>query len=192
MGKIKNYIGLKPNVASKNKGEKGSTYIEVIVSIVILTVGLLAMLSALTYALLYEQEAEKKTRAKEIASSMVESIFAIRDIQAKDNLSISGWDAIQIKATGNTGIFIDGWFPVREDPGADGIYGTTDDSCAATGNCTTSPIVDGYERSIAITDVVENGIARKRRIDVSVRYKTVGGIYRQETLSTIIANLPMN
>lgn len=191
MGKINYYIGRKPKATSKNTRETGSTYIEVIISMVILTVGLLAMLSALTYALLYEREAEKKTQAKEIAGSIVENIFAIRDIQAQDNLAISGWDAVQIKQAGNTGIFVDGWFPVREAPGADGIYGTTDDSCAAGGTCTTAAIVPGYERKIAITDVVENGIARKRRIDVTVRYRTIGTLFRQETLSTIIANLPM-
>jgi hypothetical protein len=87
---------------------------------------------------------------------------------------------------------VGGWFPVRAGPGVDGIYGTTDDSCDAGGFCTSEPVAAGYERNIAITDIVENGVVRKRHIEVNVRYRAIGGVYRQETISTIIANLPLD
>jgi type II secretory pathway pseudopilin PulG len=192
MGKIKNNIDTKADNIAKNKGEAGFSYIETIISMVILTVGLLAVLSAMTFALLYGQVAEKKTQAKEIASSIVENIFAVRDIQSQGGLAIDGWEAVQIKQTGNGGIFISGWFPVRAGPGVDGIYGTADDSCQAGGNCTSEPVAEGYERNIAITNIVENGVVRKRLINVNVRYRAIGGVYRQETISKIIANLPLN
>lgn len=179
------------NAYQANKSQQGSTLAEVSISIVVLSVGLLAMLSALTYALLYAQEAEKKTQAKEIAASIVENVFAIRDIKSKGDLALDGWEAVQVKRNGNEGIFIDGWFPVREQPGADGVYGTADDSCTNAQGCATAPtIVSGYERNIAISDLVENGVVRKRRVDVNVRYKGTGQSLRQETISTIIANLP--
>lgn len=179
------------NIFYGKRSERGSTLVEVVISMIILTVGLMAALSALTYGLLYSQEAEKKTQAKEIAASIVENIFAVRDIKSKDQLAISGWDAVQIKRDDNGGIFTDGWFPVREQPGQDGIYGTEDDSCPANQGCASAAtIVPGYERNITISDLAENGVVRKRRIDVNVRYRATNSALRQETISTIIADLP--
>lgn len=180
------------NTAIEKSGESGSTYIEVIISIIILTVGLLGMLSAMTYAMLYAQEAEKQTRAKQIAGSIIENVFAIRDIQSQGGIPIIGWDAVQIKQNGNAGIFVGGWFPVREGPGADDIYGTTDDSCVVGGDCTFDAVVSGYERNIEISNLVENGVVRKRRVSVSIRYPASGGSLRQISISTLIANLPIN
>lgn len=200
MGKIKNALqlfclpinGMAKAKSKNSKKEAGFSYIETIVAMVILTVGLLATLSAMTYSMLYAQVAGKKTMAKEIAGSMVENIFAIRDIQSQGGLAMSGWDAIQIKTQTNDGIFIDGWFPVRDGAGTDGIYGTADDSCAEGGTCTTANVVAGYERKINIDDITESGVVRKKRITVTVRYRSVGGGYLQESISTIIANLPTN
>lgn len=190
MVELNKYAGVEKNAFIKKNNESGSTLLEVIISMVILTVGLLGMISAMSYAMLYAQEAEKKTRAKEIAASIVENIFAIRDLKPKSSLSISGWDNIQIKKDDNTGIFRADWFPVREEPGTDGIYGTTDDSCAADTTCSAPTVVDGYERSIIIKGIEENGVVRKKRIDVSVRYRATNRAFRQETISTIVANLP--
>lgn len=192
MDKIKSSPVFKAKDKSERKGEGGFSYIETVISMVILIVGLLGVLSAMTYAVLYAREAERKTQAKELAGSFVENVFAIRDIQSQGGLAIKGWNAVQIQQNNNGGIFINGWFPIREGPGADGIYGTSDDSCAAGGNCTGVPIVPGFERDIDISDITENGVVRKRRIDVKIRYSTVGNTPRMETVSTIIANLPIN
>lgn len=190
MVEINNGASIAHSTANERRRQSGSTLAEVVISIVILTVGLLGALSAMTYSLLYAQEAEKKTRAKEIAGSIVENIFAIRDLKSQENLAIDGWDAIQVKQTGNNGIFSSGWFPVREEPGSDGIYGTNDDSCAAGATCSAPTLVSGYERSIIIKELTENGVVRKKRIEVSVRYRATNRALRQETISTIIANLP--
>ena len=192
MGKIKHRIKnrLSRRLSPENDREAGFSYIETLISMVVLIIGLLGALSAMTFALLFAQVAEKKTQAKEIAGSYLENIFAIRDIQSQGDLAISGWDAMQIKAGENGGIFVGGWYPVRDAPGADGIYGTTDDSCAVGGTCTTAAVVPGYERNINISDITENGVVRKRLITVEVRYRASGGVYRTETLSTIVANLP--
>lgn len=191
MGQIK-HRAEEAAILPKKNGEAGFSYVETIISMVILTVGLLAAMSAMTFALLYAQISEKKTQAKEVAGSILENVFAIRDIQSQGGLALSGWDAVQIKQGTNPGIFIGGWYPVRDAPGADGIYGTTDDSCAVGGTCSTAAVVPGYERNIAINDIVENGVVRKRRITVTVRYRSTGGGYLQESLSTIIANLPIS
>jgi prepilin-type N-terminal cleavage/methylation domain-containing protein len=172
----------------KKCGEKGFSYIEVIISMVILTIGLLGALSALTWGIVYVQEAEKKTKAKQLGNSIIESIFAVRDMRTKDGVAFDGWQSVQVKSGSNVGIFAQGWYPVRENQGADAIYGTADDSCT-TGTCNTNPVVQGYDRLIEISDITENNAVFKRRISVTIRYY-VGTLARQEKVATIVACLP--
>ena len=174
--------------------QSGFTYIETVISLVIITVGMLGAISALTWGVFYMQSAEKRTKAKEIANSTIESVFAVRDINSQEKnltgtIGFTGWNLIQTYNGTNTGVFANGWFPVRNTPGTDGLIGTIDDSCPAGSSCGGNAEIPGYERQIVITDIVENGLVRKRQLTVSVRYN-VGTLQRIETISTIIANLP--
>ena len=178
----------------KENRQQGFTYIEVMCAIVILMVGILAQVSAISFSILRQREAEQQSIARQIAASTIESIFAARDL-GNDN-GINSFVNINTTDVNSSGIFVPGWFPVREDAGQDGILGTADDSCATT-TCTvgsytnTSALKDGFERRIVITDVVETGVpvAKKRRIEVKVRF-FVGQLQREQTLATIIADLP--
>jgi len=180
------------------KKEAGFSLVEAMCALIILVIGILAALQAITYSIWHVQEAEKRGNAKEVARSTMETIFSIRDLQAFDpqNGVVYNWNAIQIKSGSNGGIFLGGWTPIRENPGADGIYGTDDDACPTT-NCTvgsytnSSAIVPDFERRIQIFDINENGVVRKRRIEVQVRYH-VGTSIRETSESTILANLPVN
>ena len=183
------------NSSEYSSKEAGFTYIEVVISMVIMTVGILGAMSALTFGVVYMQEAEKRTQAKEIANSTIETIFAVRDFQTTaSGLTINSWDSIQNTTTSTNGIFLSDWNPVRQSSGADGIYGTADAACAADANCSASPVIDGFERKIDITDMVENNspVIRKRRLDVTIRFRVNNSNYRTEQVSTIIANLPFN
>jgi type IV pilus modification protein PilV len=171
------------------KRENGFSLVETIIAMVILTVGLLSALSALTWGIVYVQEAEKKTQAKQIANSIMETIFAVRDMRTKDGIAINGWKTVQNTTSDAAGVFASGWYPVRENQGADAIYGTTDDSCAASSGCNSNPLVYGFDRKIDITDITQNNSVFKRQVDVTVRYY-IGTIARQEKVSTIIACLP--
>jgi prepilin-type N-terminal cleavage/methylation domain-containing protein len=180
---------------SKKTYQEGFTYIEVMIAIVILTVGILAQLSALSLSMLRASETEQRNVARQIASSTIESIFAARDLGNANG--ISNWDAVNMSDAHAQGIFRSGWNPIREDAGIDGIHGTADDACDDGTNCTvggytnTSQPAVGFQRKIEITDINEPGVTevRKRRLDVKVRY-FVGQITREETLSTLIADLP--
>ena len=193
MFKVPSFFNGSP-IGKRRASESGFTYIEVIISMIVMTVGILGAMSALTYSLLYMQESEKRTQAKQIADSTLETIFAVRDIRTVGALSIDSWNSIQNKASGNDGIFLPDWTPVRQSSGDDGIYGTDDDACAGDGSCSTSPIIQGYERKIEISDIVENGspVIRKRRIDVTIRYRVNNSNFRTEKVSTIISKLPFN
>ena len=184
--------------------EKGFSYIDVMIALVILMVGILASAAALTANIVRSIESEKQVIAKQVALSTIESIFSARDIARTG--AVSGWGSVGNIGTNpdlsgvNQGIFLAGFTPIREDLGWDGVAGTIDDACAAGSPCqvsgrpdNTSAVMNGFERSVVITDLQDperpsppHPIAR-RRIDVTIRYN-VNQLQRQQTISTIIAN----
>ncbi len=183
--------------------ESGFSYIDVMVAIVIMMVGILAMVGALSANLIRSMESEKRTMAKQLASSTIESIISAKEIQRPG--VVDGWDSLRNVQTSvpvgtNNGIFLNGFNPVRADEGWDGVAGTIDDACSGSGACivsgrpdNTSAVLYGFQRQIVITDVADperpsppNPITR-RRIDVTIKY-FVNQATRQVTASTIITN----
>ena len=176
--------------------QNGFTYLEVMVSIILLTVGITAQLSALSLSMVRAKSTEQRNVARQLTSSTLESIFSARDIG--NSTGLSNWDAINTKDVDlANGIFESGWRPVRVDSGIDRIHGTADDACDATGPCiegaytNDSEIMGGVERKIEITGITETGInaIRKKRVTVKVRYM-IGQLQTVEELSTNIADLP--
>ena len=185
------------------KNQQGFSYIDVMIAIVILMVGILASAAALTANLVRSFETEKQVVAKQIALSTIESIFSARDIAREG--AVEGWDSI-----GNVGsnpinglprgIFLRDFRPIRVDMGWDGVAGTIDDACPFGNACqvtgrpdNTSEIVNGFERRIVITDLQDSerptpphAISR-RRVDVTVRYN-INQLQREQTVSTIITH----
>ena len=72
--------------------EDGFSYIDVMIAIVIMLVGILALTSALTANLIRSYETDKRIIAKQIALSTIESIISARDIQRPG--TIEGWDSV--------------------------------------------------------------------------------------------------
>lgn len=180
------------------KKESGFSYIDVIIAIVILMIGILGATAALTANLLRTYESEKRAIAKQLALSTIESIFSARDIARKG--SIEGWDSIGHVGDIEKGVFLKDWRPVREDIGWDGVAGTADDACDAGTACkvkdnpaNNSPVIPGFERKIEIKDLSDpdrpsppHAIAR-RQIDVTIRYN-INQLVREQKVSTIITN----
>lgn len=178
----------------KNSNEKGFTYIEVMCAIVILMIGILAQLSAISLSMLRQRESEKQTLARQLASSALESIFAARDLGNEGGLS--NFNGINNTNVNSGGIFLPGWTPIREDSGNDGIQGTADDACPANAACTVgsytnnSAVLNDFERQIVITDIADSsGKVKKRQVQVNIRFY-VGQLQRQQSIATIIADLP--
>lgn len=177
----------------KRKNEQGFTYIEVMCAVVILMVGIIAQLSAISLSMLRQRESEKQTAARQLANSTLESIFAARDLGNTGGLS--NFDAINTTDVNTNGIFLPGWTPVREDSGKDGIHGTADDACAATNPCqvgsytNNSKVSNDFQRRIVISNITENGRVKKKRVEVTIRFY-VGQLQREQSLATIIADLP--
>jgi len=187
----------------KKRGQEGFSYIDVMIAIVIMMIGILAMVGALAANIVRSMESEKRIMAKQLALSTIESITSAKDIERVG--VVDGWDSLRnvmgsVPAGETNGIFVTGYNPVRVDSGWDGVAGTVDDACSGSGPCTvsgrttnTSALMNGFQREIVITDVADserpsppNPITR-RRIDVNIRY-FVNQATRQETASTIITN----
>lgn len=184
----------------KRNKERGFSLVETIIALVVMLIGILAAMSAMSFGIMSVQESEKRSLSKEYARSTMETIFSMRDLAAFDTLNAAQtyhWEAMQIKVGSNGGVYLDGWTPIRESPGADGLFGTADDACQAGGACVVggttnnSAVINGFERKLEIFDITENGVVRKRRITVRIRYY-VGLLAREEVESTIIANLPVS
>lgn len=187
----------------RKRGQEGFSYIDVMIAIVIMMVGVLAMVGALAANLIRSMESERRIMAKQVALSTIESITSAKDIQRPG--VVDGWDSLRnvmgsVPVGEINGIFVTGYNPVRVDSGWDGVAGTVDDACAGTGPCVvsgrptnSSALMMGFQREIVITDVADperpsppNPITR-RRIDVNIKY-FVNQATRNETASTIITN----
>ena len=173
------------------------------IAIVILMVGVLAMLSALTANLIRSYGSEKSVVAKQLALSTIESIISSKEINRTD--VIQGWDSLRnvgaLPAGSIDGIFMTGFNPIREEDGWDGVAGTVDDACADSGPCTvagrdtnTSAVKTGYQREILVTDIddperpTSAGYPIMRRcIEVHIKY-FANQLPLEEVASTIITN----
>lgn len=180
--------------------QSGFSYIEVMIALVILLIGVLGLTSALSANMIRSFESEKKIIAKQMAVSTIESLISARDIKRPG--AVAGWDTIGNIGTNpdnngiNQGIFLTGFNPVREDLGWDGVAGTDDDACAGTGSCTvngrtnSSSVINGFQRQITISDIVDPerpDAIKRRKIELTIRYN-INNLVRDEVMSTIVTD----
>jgi len=163
----------------------GFSLIEVMISIVILSGGLLALASGLSQGMVIVTTAHHHQIAKEKASEAMESVFTSRDAR-----KIASWD--QIQNARNGGIFLDGARELREQ-GPDGLVNTQDDGAPeiyvdagpdnllGTGD-DKQVSLDNFRRELDIVTINPN----LRQIRVIVRYN-VGSITRQYQLIAFIS-----
>jgi len=167
-------------VGGRTQPERGFTMIEVVISMVVLTIGLISLLGVFGIAMAATQTSQQDMIAKQLANEALESIVTAR------NTSQLTWDQVQNVGSG-TGIFVTGLVPINLagadgiigtaddalagpqvliDPGPDGIYGTADDAQVPLTN---------YQRQITISPVVDasgNLVSSLRGINVTIQYTT--------------------
>ena len=175
------------NFKSDTADEQGFTYIDVLIAMMILLVGVLALSAAVTLAVVRARDSELQLIAKQHAISTLESIFAARDTTAL------GWNSIGNKesATIPDGIFSIGRRQLTELPGTDGIYGTTDDAEATTADAVTGAVLSNFQREIVISKVPDPdrpNTDKVRSLDVTIFYRSGSGTWRSESVRTIITD----
>lgn len=184
--------------------EAGFSYVDVLIGITILMVGVLALAAAITASVIRSREGEQRLIAKQYATSTLESVFSARDISAFDVAipgcaKCIGWDKIGNVNTNTVqgaarGIFLTGQQTMTTDDGPDRVVGTADDA----GNA-----INNFRREIVITDICDperpsancptagTYPVMLRRITVNITYQG-SGFWRTETASTIIGNTILN
>ncbi len=170
-------IGRGENCRARKQAERGFSLLEVVMSMAVLTVGLVSLLGVFGLAMASTQTSQQDMIAKQLANEALESIVTAR------NTSQVTW--AQVQNVANSGIFMDGSNPIYL-PGVDGIVGTADDAVAGEQTLTepgpdgvfgTSddiqiPLV-GYTRTILISPVYDSSgslVTSLRGVNVTVQY----------------------
>lgn len=157
--------------------QKGFSLIEVMISMAIMTVGLVSLLGVFGLAMASTQTSDQNAIAKQLANEALEGVLT-----ARETATIS-W--AQIANTGSGGIFLAGFQNINL-PGVDGIIGTADDAAAGpqyldmpgpdgifgTADDVQLPLTN-YQRQILIvpaTDQNGNPIPTLDIVTITVRY----------------------
>ena len=176
------------NTGQRKRGESGFSLIEVVISMAILTVGMVSLLGVFGLAMASTQTSEQDMIAKQLANEAYESVVTAR------NTSQMNWDQINnvgsvncVSSTPPCGIFLLGYQPMYN-AGADGIFGTFDDAASGeevlqdpgpdgvfqTSDDTFIPLT-GYQRKIVIGPLFTAGgtlIPSLKSVTITVQYAT--------------------
>lgn len=149
--------------------------VEMLIAILILTIGLLAVASSIGYALAVSNRGRGVTNAKMLVVSILEQMETLRNTR---ELAFDEISNTQQSGSSFTGFpYADGQFrPVSTVPGADGIFGTADDLKVGTVDDLTLAR-PGVMRQIKITTFPSNPNLKK--IQVTLRYGPGGGETRE-------------
>jgi prepilin-type N-terminal cleavage/methylation domain-containing protein len=200
-------IGYRGKSRVRKPAEQGFSLIEVVVSMFVLTVGMVSLLGVFGLAMASTQTSQQDMIAKQLANEAYESIVTAR------NTTQINWDEIQNNSgtqyctinPSPCGIFIGSSTTPQFQPiynaGLDGIFGTADDAAAGeetlqdpgpdgvfqTADDTFIPLT-GYQRAIQIAPLFDssgNLIATLRSVTITVQY---GTSQSEKTPKTYILN----
>ncbi|HEV7472950.1 MAG TPA: prepilin-type N-terminal cleavage/methylation domain-containing protein [Pyrinomonadaceae bacterium] len=159
----------------------GFSIVELLVAVLILTIALLGVASAISYALMAGNRGRGVTNAKMLVVSILEQMETLRDTRALTFDEISNGQVSGSSFTGFPYSATD-FRPVSTTPGPDGVFGTADDlidpgpdGVYGNSNDFTNPLLarPGVTRQILITTFPTNPFIKK--IKVTLRYQTAGG-----------------
>jgi prepilin-type N-terminal cleavage/methylation domain-containing protein len=186
----------------KPRKEEGFTLVEVMVAIVILSIGILTVVAAFATAVATTQNAQENLIARQKALEAMESIFTARNTQ---QITFA-----QIANIAGGGIFTAGAAPLW-DAGNDGLVNTADDApfaakgaCPPGPECITLPGPDGilgtaddtamslgnFTREIQINTVLQaDGSINPnlKQITVTVSYLSGSSTPRSYTVNALIS-----
>jgi prepilin-type N-terminal cleavage/methylation domain-containing protein len=166
----------------ERQSEGGFSLLEMVVAMMILTIGLLGVASAISYALMASNRGRSITNSKMLVVSILEQMETLRDTGQLHFNEISNGQVVGSNFTGFPATFQ----PVSTIPGPDGIFGTADDlidagpdGVYATSDDFTNPARarPGVTRQILISTLTDNDYLKK--IQVTLRYSPNGGETRE-------------
>ena len=176
---------------TRTHGERGFTLLECMVALVILSFGILSLVSVFTQGLKNSYQAQIQFIAQQKAREAMETIFTARDTK------VLTW--VQIANVSQGGVFKDGPHALC-DPGPDGLFGTSDDNCGipdvvvtgpgpdkifGTGDDQTLPLNPWMTRTITFTP--DPNVVNLNRITVTINWKYEGKA-GSISISSVISN----
>ena len=181
------------------KTQQGFSLLEVMISMCVLTIGLLSLLSVFGIAVAATQTSQESTIAKQLANEAMESVLT-----ARETANIP-WSQIANVGAG-PGIFLTGFQPI-DNPGVDGIIGTADDAASGpqileqagptgvfVGTCPPDTCfnLSNFSRQIVITPVVPVGggppSTTLSSVTITIQYTTPQNAFpKQYILNTFIS-----
>jgi prepilin-type N-terminal cleavage/methylation domain-containing protein len=196
-----------------SKNQKGFSLIEVLIAIVIITIGLVALSGGLVVGITLPQRSKQQTLAKQYANSIMETIITAKESGKPGFSTFTDFNSTSSPAPAPAINRFNGLVAAALTAGPDGVYGTCDDGrtgtfdpmsgCPGFGtNLLTldiTPGLDGrfsttadnkktallsFTRQVVITDITP----ATKQIDVTVNYPNATGGRESLTLSTQIAN----
>jgi len=178
------------NRDSAEQKQAGFSLIEVVISMAVLTVGLVSLLGVFGLAMASTQTSQQDMIAKQLANEAYESIVTARNSTQInfDQLQNVGSTYCPLTGASSCGIFMAGAQPIWNE-GADGIYGTTDDAASGARQTVHDPGPDGifgtaddvlipltaYQRTILFSPVYDsagNVVSTIRSVTITVQYTT--------------------
>ena len=136
------------------KTEQGFSLLEVLFSMVILTVGIVSLLALFATALTSMSSAQDDLMAKQQAIETMESIYSARNTGQLVFDQINSTSACTTATPAVCGVFLTGWQDLK-DPGPDGIESTADDGAVLT------LVIPGPSGSLAPTATHHSGASTR-------------------------------
>jgi type II secretory pathway pseudopilin PulG len=171
------------NMRARMHAESGVTLLEMVIALLILTVGLLSVAGAISYSLAVSNRGRGITNAKYLITSMLEQIETARNAKDLTFGQISNTGSVD--DTGGARVFAGfptGFIQVSRNPGPDGIFGTGDDLLVAQPDGTyvtdNTLAIPGFTRQVQITFL--GGNTNLKKIQVTLKYPGMNG--KQEQL----------
>lgn len=153
--------------------------LEMVVAMVIMLIGLLSLAQVLGYTLSVSNRGRGVTNTKLLVTSMLEQMENLRNTGQLTFGQIAHAGAVDnTGATLNFSGFQTGFKPISINPGADGIFGTSDDPTAA------SQVRTGFERQVVISPLG----ADMKKVEVTIRYNDPGGGQRTVSGTSYLNN----
>jgi prepilin-type N-terminal cleavage/methylation domain-containing protein len=168
--------------------DSGFTLLEVMIAILVLSVGVLGLASTMAESIAYMNMSQEEFIAQQKAAQGMETVFFARDSK------LYPWSTISNVSNG--GMFLDGPQPLLH-AGANGIVGTAQD-VAANPDVIIQPGPDGllgtaddikiplsnFTRQVIFSNI--NGQPNLRKVEVIIRYQAAR-FRRQYTLTSYVS-----